>query len=185
MRSSIVKIVLLCLFASPVYGIDTTEQENICSEIGFKRKTEAYANCVLELLSREAIPQNNLQSNADDLICKKYGFKKHTNAYAECRQKLEFTKQQALHQQREYEEQKRQYDEQMAQIKKDRDRQRAMKQLELGLRMMGGQSPQDAVRDTAGVPPMPKAPGPLNQTIIMPGGRMVNCTTNGNITNCF
>lgn len=121
----------------------------------------------------------------DDLTCKKFGFKPQTAGYSECRLKLEVASRQASQQQAQYEEQKRQYDAQLAALQKEKDRQRALKQLEMGLRMMGGQSPQDAAMATSGMAPLPKPPGPVNQTIIMPGGRMVNCTTTGTVTNCF
>jgi hypothetical protein len=123
--------------------------------------------------------------SSDDLTCKKFGFKPQTANYADCRLKIEIANRQALQQQAHYEEQKRRYDEQLAAIKIEKDHQRNLKQLELGLRMMSGQPIQDAVRETAGMPPLPKPPGPVNQTIIMPGGRIVNCHTTGTVTNCF
>jgi len=123
--------------------------------------------------------------SSDDMTCKKFGFKPQASGYSECRLKLEIASRQAAQQQAQYETEKRQYDEQVASIQKERDRQRSLKQLELGLRMMSGQPIQDAVRETAGMPPLPKPPGPANQTIIMPGGRIVNCHTTGTVTNCF
>ena len=123
--------------------------------------------------------------SSDDLTCKKFGFKPQTSGYSECRLKLEIASRQAIQQQAQYEIEKRQYDEQVAALKKEKERQRSLKQLELGLRMMGGQTIQDAAMATAGMQPLPKPPGPVNQTIIMPGGKMVNCTTTGTVTNCF
>lgn len=123
--------------------------------------------------------------SSDDLTCKRFGFKPQTSGYSECRLKLEIASRQATQQQAQYETEKRQYDEQVAAIKKEKERQRNLKQLELGLRMMGGQNIQDAAMATSGMQPLPKPPGPINQTIIMPGGRMVNCTTTGTVTNCF
>ena len=55
----------------------------------------------------------------------------------------------------------------------------------MGLRMMGGQSVQDAAMATARMPPLPQAPGPITQRITMPNGRSMTCTTTGNNTNCF
>jgi hypothetical protein len=126
-----------------------------------------------------------IDDSPDSLTCSKLGFKPKTNAHSQCMLELELATRKAHQQQKEYEEQKRQYDEQVAAIQKERDRQRSLKQLELGLRMMSGQPIQDAVRETAGMPPLPKPPGPANQTIIMPGGRIVNCHTTGTVTNCF
>jgi hypothetical protein len=150
-----------------------------------------------DILRKEKIAKENRQSmeiarqaregdgSPDDLTCKKFGFKPQTANYADCRLKIEIANRQALQQQAHYEEQKRRYDEQQAAIKKEKDHQRNLKQLELGLRMMAGQSVQDASMATAGMQPLPKPPGPINQTIIMPGGKMVNCSTTGTVTHCF
>jgi hypothetical protein len=78
------------------------------------------------------------------------------------------------------------YDKQVEAIQNERKRQQAMRQLELGLRMMGGQSPMNAVNSLGtNTPIAPSMPLPINQTITMPNGRMVNCTTVGTMTNCF
>jgi hypothetical protein len=150
-----------------------------------QQKIEAARDAEQQKLKKDEMVANLNSLSEDEKICRNYGFKPGTNAYGECRQKLDFAKQDAAQRQRDYEEKKRQYDEQVAAIQKERDRQRGMKQLELGLRMMSGQPIQDAVRETAGMPPLPKPPGPVNQTIIMPGGRIVNCHTTGTVTNCF
>ena len=53
------KTVLLGLFlafaASSGYALDTSAEEAMCKEIGFKPKTEKYANCVLELYERKMV----------------------------------------------------------------------------------------------------------------------------------
>jgi len=122
----------------------------------------------------------------DDLLCKKYGLKPQTNGYAECRMRLDFAKAESIKQQQQYEREQAAYQEQMAGIQKERERQRAMKQLELGLRIIGGQSPVDAVNSVGtGAPIAPRAPTPTNQTITLPNGRMINCSTFGTMTNCF
>lgn len=183
-----ITLIITAFLYTHSYAIDTSQQEKTCAELGFKRKTEAHANCVIELVTRNGTNSRATtitNSNPDDTTCRNYGFKAGTTPYAECRQKLDLAKQQAYERQREYEEQRRQYDAQVAAIKKEKDRERGLKQMELGLRMMGGQPIQDAVRETAGMPPLPKPPGPVNQTIVMPGGKMVNCTTTGTVTHCF
>ncbi len=134
----------------------------------------------LERIAREGDGSN------EDKLCQRYGLKPQTNGYAECRMRLDFAKAESIKQQQQYEREQAAYQEQMAAIQKERERQRAMKQLELGLRMMGGQSPVDAVNSVGtGAPIAPRAPTPTNQTITLPNGRMVNCTTMGTMTNCF
>ena len=61
----------------------------------------------------------------------------------------------------------------MAAIEKQKAKERNLKQLEMGLRMMGGQSVQDSAMATARMPPLPQAPGPITQRITMPNGRRV------------
>ena len=169
-----------------VHAIDTSAEEKTCLDIGFKRKTEAFGNCVIELAGRNGSSLNySTDGNSDDKACRGYGFKPNTNDYASCRQRIDLAKQSAKQQQDIYEQQKRQYDAQVAAIEKQRERDRSAKQLELGLRMMGGQSIQNAAMATARMPPLPQAPGPITQTLSMPGGRMMNCTTTGTVTNCF
>lgn len=124
--------------------------------------------------------------SSDDLLCKKYGFKPQTNGYAECRMKVDFAKAEYSRQQQQYEREQAIYEQQMAEVQRVREKERAMKQLELGLRMMGGQSPVDAVNSVGtGAPIAPKKPSSFNQTITLPNGRMINCSTFGTMTNCF
>ena len=100
--------------------------------------------------------------------------------------KLDLAKKQSIEAQEKYNKEKLEFDRQVASIQKEREKQRAMKQLELGLRMMGGQNPVDAVNSIGtGRPIAPTAPSPINQTITTPSGRMINCTTIGSTTNCF
>ena len=136
-------------------------------------------------LEQERIAREG-DGTTEDLLCKKYGLKPLTSGYAECRMRLDFAKAESQKKQEQYEREKAEYDRQVAAIQKEREKQRAMKQLELGLRMMGGQSPIDAVNSVgAGMPIAPSHPMPINQTITMPNGRMINCTTFGTNTNCF
>jgi hypothetical protein len=174
MRTSI-KQIIFCTslaFCYNVFALDTSQHEKTCSEIGFKKKTEAHANCVLEILSRQSGSRPTVSpsasSNPDDATCKSYGFKPGTNSYGECRQRLDFSRQQVAQKQREHEEQKRQYDAQLAEQKRQR-------QAAAGLALM---------QMSSGLMNPPKPPPPTNQTIVTPGG-IVNCHTTGTVTNCF
>ena len=185
MRTQANKLTLIgsCLLLSlNCFALDLSQYESLCSEIGFKKKTEAYGQCVLELAEKN----KSLSSpkNDDEQLCKSYGFKPNTSSFSECKLKLEMAKRQSIDAQEKYNREKAEYDRQMALIQREREQQRAMKQLELGLRMMGGQSPVDAVNSVGtNAPIAPRAP--TNQTITLPNGRMVNCTTTGTMTNCF
>lgn len=209
MRTSINQIIILisfALFSGGLYALDTTKEENTCAYIGFKKGTESFGNCVLELVDRNKKtaaknivvatqadtpkkPKNEPQvagdGSRDDSTCQSYGFKPATGEYSSCRLQIDLAKQNARQQQDIYQQQKNQYDEQVAAIEKQKAKERNMKQLEMGLRMMGGQSVQDAAMATARMPPIPQPPGPITQRITMPNGRGMTCTTVGTDTNCF
>lgn len=165
---------------------DLSSYEAICKDIGFKKKTEAFGECVLELAEREQSSKSSQPTSADDQTCQKYGFKPKTQAFAECKFKLDMGKKESAQAQEKYAREKAEYDRQVAAMQREQEKARAMKQLELGLRMMGGQSPVNAINSVGtNAPIAPSIPSPINQTITTPSGRMINCTTIGNNTNCF
>jgi len=162
--------IIACLFLllfTNCYALDTTQEEGTCESIGFKKKTEPYANCVLELVGRK---NNNAPielNNPDDAACRNYGFKPQTNDYAKCRQLIDQQRYQATQQQAAYEEQKRQFDAQIAEQKRQRQLQASQALINYSQSMT------------------PKPPPTSNQTIVLPGNKMMNCQTVGNVTNCF
>ena len=173
------------------HALDTSEQEAACQDIGFKKKTPAFANCVLELMDRsqsQKAPPQQVQTyssnDPDDSTCQKYGFKPRTNEYANCRQQIDIARQQAQQQQAQYDEQKRQYDAQMAEYKKRRDTAANLALMQCGLNMMSTGN-CSGVRNVGPAPIAPIAPNYGPRTYFLPGNRMMTCTTSGNITNCF
>lgn len=169
-----------------VFGMDLSRFEEICKEIGFTQKTEAFGECVLDLAERLQRKDISAPPDSDSQTCFNYGFKPNTQAFAECKFKLDMAKQDNARAQEQYAREKAEYDKKVAAIEKERERQRGLRQMEFGLRLMGGQSPIDALNSVGtGRPIAPTPPSPINQTIITPSGRMINCTTTGSITNCF
>ena len=194
MCSKVIQIGLSLIVATlgtDAYAIDTSTEENICKEIGFKQRTEKFANCVLELHDRKTSEASssrpeNASAAEDGQICRKYGFKPGSNGYSECLMKIDMARLDALKDRERYERELAVYNQQLAENKRERDRQRALKQLELGLRMMGGQSIGEAARSVGtGAPIMPPRPAIQNQTITLPGARSIHCTTVGTVTNCM
>jgi hypothetical protein len=52
--------------------------------------------------------------------------------------------------------------------------------------MMAGQPPIEAIGSVGtNTPIAPQRPSSINQTITLPNGKMINCSTSGTITNCF
>jgi hypothetical protein len=187
MRVTAIKIIFagFAFWTCIAQAIDLSSYEQTCQEIGFKRKTPAFGECVLDLAER-AGQTSSAPMSTDDQTCQKYGFKPKTQAFAECKFKLDMAKQEGAQAQEKYAREKAEYDRQVAAMQREQEKARAMKQLELGLRMMGGQSPVNAINSVGtGAPIAPSMPSPINQTITTPSGRMINCTTIGNNTNCF
>lgn len=187
MRTPIINSVLLSLSlfsVAPIFAIDTANEEKTCSDIGFKKKTEAHAKCILELLDRQSKSIQLQESNdPDEAICRKYGFRPGTESYSQCRQKIDLAKQEAARYQLEYAERKRQYDEELKEAKRRREIAANLSLMQIGLGLMGGAYSGSTAHRVMPVAPTP--PAPFTSTIYMPGGGIVTCTTTGTVTNCF
>jgi hypothetical protein len=208
MRTATHKIIfLLFVFCPHVFALDLSVYENQCSEIGFKKKTLAFGECVLELHSRGVPPQkasNSAQANTGDgtnehQMCAKFGFVAGTSQYSECRLKIDIAKkEQAQRQaaydaeQQRYQEEQRRYDAQVAEYEKEKERQKGLALMRFGAALAGGTSPSfaenfgNAGRQSLGIAPVPPTrPQIQNFTITNPAGRMTNCNVVGNNINCF
>ena len=71
----------------------TSSEEASCIEMGFKRKTESFGNCVLELMGRRDAAIAG--GDPDGATCIKYGFKPKSPEYASCRLQIDQARQQA------------------------------------------------------------------------------------------
>ena len=189
------------MISTGAWALDTSVEELTCKEIGFKPKTEKFANCVLELYerkskgstnnpvgSRQAAPATQAQrgdGSQDDQTCQRYGLKPGQPEYGNCRMQINLAKQQAAREQARYEAEMAAYEQQKQELEAERKRQLAMRQLQMGLGLMSGQvTLEDIGRSSMGLPPAPRPPAIQNQTIRLPGGGLVNCTTTGTFTNC-
>jgi len=168
MRPSTLKINILSILfvlCGDVYALDTSAQEKTCLEIGFKTKTAAFGNCVLELLERR--DSAIAVTDPDDAICRNYGFKPKSNDYANCRLQIDIQRHRNLQQQAISDEQRRQFDAQLAEQKRLRQQRASEALMDYADRLTPKPAPQS------------------NQIITTPGGKIVNCQTVGNVTNCF
>jgi hypothetical protein len=208
MRSSTYKVIIFGLiWGHSVFALDLSVYENQCVEIGFKKKTPAFGECVLELHSRGAPPQkvrNPAQANTGDgtsehQMCVKFGFIAGTSQYSECRLKIDIAKkEQAQRQiayeaeQQRYQEEQRRYEAQVTEYEKEKERQKGLALMRFGAALAGGTSSSfaenfgNAGRQSLGLAPTPPTrPQIQNFTITNPAGRMTNCTVIGNNINCF
>jgi hypothetical protein len=186
MRSPIIQIIsfLLFILSGVSLAADLSQFEKTCAELGFKKKTTPYGDCVLELFDRaktqqknaaqEAQQRNDAEGNrrAADMaargdgspehgMCVRYGFTPGTTSYAECRQKIDIAKAEQAHRNREYEERQRDYQERLAEYKRERERRQGDALMRFGAALMGGTSPYasenfgNAGRQVLGVEPQP------------------------------
>lgn len=185
MLISIFKIIIpiIALFFSvTVFAIDTSSEETTCKEIGFKEKTEAFGNCVLELYERKSKDRSALltqqlkgDGTQNDQTCQRYGYIPDTSDYSDCRMKIDMAQKEAIQAQARYEAELRVYQQQLADAERARRRDLAMRQLQIGLGMMSGsRSNSTAVINT----PPPPQPPITNQTIRLPSGQQLYCSTN-------
>jgi hypothetical protein len=98
---------------------------------------------------------------------------------------IDMAKREAANAQARYQQELAAYEDRTAELKRQQDRARSMRQLELGLRMIGGQPPVDAMNSLGtGAPITRPTPPVLNQSIRLPNGRIMHCSTFANHTNC-
>lgn len=182
MRIAINQVIfLLFLGSAKVLALDLSAYESQCAEIGFKRKTPAFGECVLELKSREsnsarvrASANSQGDGSADHSTCARYGFRTGTTEYAQCRMQIDLAKSQA-------QEQQRQYERQVAEQQKAKDRAKGEAALLMGLSMMaGGGQRQSGGNSFNNIDPPP----PINRIYNLPGGKFMTCNTMGQVTNC-
>jgi hypothetical protein len=190
-------------FAEDLGGYATT-----CEEIGFKPRSEAFGNCVLELRRRNQKnldaplpditsrkPERRAQRDTgiqhptagdgtpDDLTCQKFGISPGTDAYGQCRVQLKTAAETAQRQHAVYEQQRRDSEQQIAaqeEARRKRERDQASNNLiEYGLRLMGGQAPIDAALGVQGKPPITRQIAPQDPVM-----QNFQINTPGGFANC-
>jgi hypothetical protein len=206
-----IKISALLLF----FGIRTAIAngleafERTCSDLGFKSKTVAYGECVLELHQRSSKGQNPAVASVDKPppatsqtsqgdgtkahnACMRYGFIIDTQGYAECRLKLDIAQKDAQEKQLKYEADQAEYKRQLAIREAEEKKRQSDKLIRMGLNMMSSKSSNvyeamgDAGRAELGLPPQaPSRPTIQTYTITSPTGKLMTCTSVGNNINCF
>jgi hypothetical protein len=197
MRATVIQITSLLLFlvTSISFASDLTKFEKTCSEIGFKKKTTSYGDCVIELFDRENTQQkvsaqeeqNRNEAEAkkraaelaakgdgssEHQLCFRYGFIPGSTNYAECRQRIDAAKAEARAAEARYEADLRRYEEQLARAERQRDSDRNTRLMEMGLGMMSGGGRSSSSTSNIGPAPTPPL---LTQRIRLPDGQIINC----------
>jgi hypothetical protein len=177
MRSSTYQIIFLYLsFFTTSFAIDFSMYENQCAEIGFKRKTPAFGECVLELHSRgintQKSPNSSGDGTPDHATCARYGFQTGTVEYSQCRMQIDTARNQAQQQQRQYEEQ-------LAAQARAKEKAQGEAMFLLGMGMLAGSGPKRSSVDNTYIQPPPQ-----DRIYNLPGGKFMRCSTMGMVTNC-
>jgi hypothetical protein len=162
--------------------VETSAEEATCSDMGFKKKTEAYGKCVLELMERK---ENSVAStDPDDATCRKYGFKRKTDEYAKCRQQIDQARAQAKQQQAQFAARQAQYQQQLQAYENAREQQAWLGVMRVGLAILG-QSSGGGGGYYGPAPLAPVAPQFGPRTYVLPNNQVMTCNTTGNITSCL
>lgn len=156
---------------------DLTPYQEKCESIGFKPKSEKFADCVVELFSRSSSVGAGPAGGADHegRLCLQMGFKQSTPDFSTCQLQL---KQLAI-QQQQFAAQQRIYDQQMQTMQKQRDYDQAealfgIANQALGI-ASGGRSHSTQTPANRIAPPLPLPP----LRIISPNGGLVTCSYQG------
>jgi hypothetical protein len=198
----IVILIFTLFFASlSVYADEFEQHGNTCKEIGFKPRTPDYGDCVLELrkrdLNKREVKPRSLSPKVSIPQENNYSSPKVTSNQYEAEANDFFRQQQVLYdkqmelyqvQQAEFLRQKNEHDAMVAAAAEKERKEKGMRQLEMGLRMLAGESVQDAAMGAARIPPLRVAPPSMprmqfqeNYRITTPNGGLVNCRYDPNI----
>jgi hypothetical protein len=172
----LITLLLLLSFLSICSAEDTTEYEKLCADIGYKKKTEGFGNCVIEFVARskqaEKSQSSNTDGSAEDIQCQRFGFKPNTKEYSNCRMSLELSNRQSAQAMQENRELQIQLQRQTEAYQRAHADESSRRWLQLS---------QDLLKPNT-VAPMHTD---TNHTIRLPNGRQVHCDTFGTNTNCY
>ena len=195
-------IIVGLFFSFSANAEDLSAYKAMCKEIGFEPKTTNFGNCVLKLrkknLNKESNQettksyQNNTQEQrqikniSNDLDRLKQQHK------ALAQKQFEATQRHNALLQKQYNQQMAVYEEQKRKAEAERKRRQNNALMELGLRMMTGETFTDSARATAGMEPIKPPAQPtfkLNtqSRIYLPDGTLYTCTHHPhfNRTDCY
>lgn len=153
----------------------------------------AFSCFVKTIQQAKPLPQTTAPGNsaartpeASSSRCSRFGFINGTSEHSNCILQLELAEKKSLEDQERFAAEKAAYDRKVLEIEKESERRKSLRQIELGLRLLGGQNPVDAVNSVGtGAPIAPRPPGPVTHNINLPNGGFVSCTTVGRVTDCY
>jgi hypothetical protein len=135
MRSTVIKISILfaSFYFDPLSASNPDGYQTICSEIGFKKGTPDFGECVLELDRRATkpaiVPPKAVQKGdgtPDDKTCSAYGFQLGSEKYADCRLKLDMARKEYEKEVRAYQDRQREYERRVAALQAQQQREQQL-----------------------------------------------------------
>jgi len=175
------RALLALMLALPMASFaDLTAYKSQCTDIGFKKGTEKFGDCVMELKKRDA-GRSSAQGDGtpNDRNCQKFGFTPGTTDYSQCRMELELAAAKAQREFAVYEEQKRIYDQQVAAKEAEKKNRHNRGLIAAGLCIMAGTECPHYPRRADGSPlGYPRSPPFEKYQLTLPGGRDADCRYN-------
>jgi hypothetical protein len=130
------------------WGAGLTHYKEQCADFGYKKGTEKFGSCVLELRRRDKGSQAKTNQvmkevasgdgSVEDQNCQRFGFNPGTLEYSNCRMQLSVAADTARRELAVYEEQKRAHDAEVARVKKAKNERANLALLQAGLCMLAG-----------------------------------------------
>ena len=186
------KKILAILLLFPILAqADLSEYKRTCKDIGYKPKTEDFGSCVLKLKKKyeQITNTNRANTNRANTASNNTEYEELANKHFAAIQRQNDMLE------RQYQNQLRMHEIRQQQIAAEETRRRkakGLKQLELGLRILSGQSIGNASREMSGLQPLPEPNRPNYQPferyqINLPNGSFMTCNYNTTFkkANCF
>jgi hypothetical protein len=123
-----------------------------------------------------------IELHRDEQLCFNYGFQLGSQGFAECRLKLDLAKRQSQEISSRYEREQAEYERKLDEYERQRKVASSLAMIQCGLNIAAGSNCSGGRIGPAPVAPTPLAP--VIQNLIMPNGRVVNCTSIGMNTQC-
>lgn len=144
----LISIIGIASWASVNSAVDLGVYKEQCADFGYKKGTEKFGSCVLELRRRAKGSQAKTNQvveriatgdgSTEDQQCQRFGFNPGTSEYSNCMMQLSVAAETARRELAIYNEQKRAYDAEVARVKKAKQDAASFALLEAGLCMMAG-----------------------------------------------
>lgn len=179
MRTSIIKLGLafLCFFSVACFGADLAEYEKTCLDLGFKKRTLAYGECVLELDKRATADQKQAErqraeqqrlaqqraadinrrgdGTADHQTCYGFGFVPGTTPYSDCRLRITIAQREVEQRQAAIDAEQKRYETKLAAEREQKEQEETRRRIGAAGAALSGWAASRTPPVAAPLPPSP------------------------------